>query len=316
MDSSRNGDKELLTRIAWMYYYDDMNQQAIANRLHINRVKVNRLLKRIRTEKIVRIEIDDKHRRLYLVEDRLWSASGLSHVVVVPSMNDLNDAICRGAAHLLNDILGPVGRLGLGLSRTLSGLSQYLDLEKSGIESVVSLSGTATPNLALTPNNAALSISQELGIDYFAIWSPVIAAPAVDVETIKRDKFIADVLNMAAASQYALVGIGDAKDSQLVETGYISEEELDQIKSRGVVGEIMGHYYTRNGTPQKTSVDHRIIAVDFPMKCPVIGAAGGADKVLPTAGAILAGYIQGIVTDEETAERIIEELIREKQLKN
>lgn len=308
MDSSMNGDKELLTRIAWMYYYDDMNQQAIAVRLNINRVKVNRLLKRIRTEKIVRIEIDDNHRRLYSIEDRLRRISGLSYVVVVPSMNDLNDAVCRGVGHLLNDVLGPVGRLGLGLSRTLSGLSSYLDSAKSGIESVVSLSGTATPTLALTPDNAALSISQELGIDYFAIWSPVIAAPAVDAATVKKDKFIADVLNMAAASRYALVGIGSAKDSQLVETGYISEEELDEIKSRGVVGEIMGHYYTRDGRPRKTSVDHRIVAVDFPMKCPVIGAAGGADKALPTAGAILAGYIQGIVTDEETAESIIEEL--------
>lgn len=44
------------------------------------------------------------------------------------------------------------------------------------------------------------------------------------------------------------------------------------------------------------------------MTCPVIGAAGGADKALPTAGAVLAGYIQGIVTDEETAESIIAEL--------
>ncbi|MCG8478305.1 MAG: hypothetical protein MI724_04350 [Spirochaetales bacterium] len=305
MPKQRDGDRDLLTRIAWMYYYADMNQQMIAKQLDINRVKVTRLLKRVRDEGIVRVEIQGDHVGLYPLEEELRRVTGLQQVVVVPETDRCHDSVCHGIGHLFNELLSPVGRLGMGLSRTLFNLSKYLDPERCGISSVTSISGTATPSLALTPANAGLAVAQALAVDFFAIWSPVIVSPSTDARTVLSDKFIATALDMAADVDWALVGIGNVNDSQLMQMGYISEEELTDIKSRGVVGEISGNYFTTKGTTTATSIDHRIIAVDFPMRCPVIGAACGADKVEPIVGAIRAGYIQGVVTDEPTAKAVV-----------
>ena len=48
---------DLLSRIAWMYYNDEMTQKEIADRLGLSRIKVLRLLKQAREEGIVEIKI-------------------------------------------------------------------------------------------------------------------------------------------------------------------------------------------------------------------------------------------------------------------
>ena len=51
--------KALLTRVAWLYYVEQLNQQEIADRLRLSRVKVTRLLQRARDEHIVEVRIAD-----------------------------------------------------------------------------------------------------------------------------------------------------------------------------------------------------------------------------------------------------------------
>ena len=50
--------RELLARIASMYYEQGMTQNAIATQLDLSRVKVYRLLKEARAEQVVQITID------------------------------------------------------------------------------------------------------------------------------------------------------------------------------------------------------------------------------------------------------------------
>jgi len=47
----------MLTRIAWLYYYEDKSQQEIGEILGVPRIKIVRLLKVIREQKIVEIKI-------------------------------------------------------------------------------------------------------------------------------------------------------------------------------------------------------------------------------------------------------------------
>jgi len=51
----------------------------------------------------------------------------------------------------------------------------------------------------------------------------------------------------------------------------------------------------------ESSITKRLISVDFPMKCPVIGVARGKNKILPILGAIRSGFIQGLVVNESVA---------------
>jgi DNA-binding transcriptional regulator LsrR (DeoR family) len=235
----------------------------------------------------------------------LKKISGLTYCVVVPAVPNLIDALSRGTAHLCNDIIGIKGSLGFGFSRSLGRLDLYLKKEKCNIRSVVSLCGTTSPNLALRSFNSGFHIAQALDVDFYTILSPMIVSPELNSRVIKKDRYISMVLEMAESVDIALVGIGNADDSQLTDSKYISEDDYKHIVSSNAVGEIIAHYFTLDGKITHTQIDDRLISVDFPMKCPVIAAAGGPAKIRSIVGAIRSGFIQGLVTDEKTAEAVI-----------
>ena len=304
-------ETELLARIAWMYYYGKMNHEDIAKVLGLSRIKVTRSLKAAHEAGIIEIHIRSENASLFSLETQLKEVSGLEYCVVVPTIADLADSLCRGTAHLFNDILQYRGSLGVGLSSTLKNLSQYIAKEKNRFSSVVSICGAANPRLAYSPLNIGLSIAEALSIDFYTIWAPLIVADSSDNSAIKRDKYISMVLDMAAQVDIALIGIGNITDSQLMQMGYISSEESESMIQTGCVGEIIGNYFTIDGHKVNTSIDKRLISVKFPMKCPVIGVAGGAKKVRAIVGAMKSGLIQGLVTDERTVREILRVFERE-----
>jgi DNA-binding transcriptional regulator LsrR (DeoR family) len=305
MKSLSEGEHELLFRISWMYYFGSMNQQQIADELSLSRIKVIRLLQRALDLGIVLISMDSKNCSLLSCEKELKAATGLKYCVVVPSLPDLADALSRGAAHLCNDIISMKGRLGIGLSRSIKYLYKYLDKQKCKVSSVISIAGSTSPNLALTHLNNGFQIAQVLGVDYYTIWAPVIVGKEIDSEVIKKDRYISMVLEMAQHSDYVLMGIGSAKDSQIIDMKYITEEDVKIISASNVESEIMGRWFTIDGEMAPTGIEKRIISVDFPMECPVIGVAGGKDKVKAIVGALRSGWLQGLVTDEHTAKGIL-----------
>jgi DNA-binding transcriptional regulator LsrR (DeoR family) len=284
-----------------MYYFAGLNQQEIANKLNLSRIKVVRLLKTALERGLVQISLDKKHFSLYSLEDELMKLSSLKYCVVVPSLPNLKEALTIGLAHLCNDIIRIKGNLGLGLSRSFDKLNLYLDKKKCKINLVVSLCGTASANLALHSTYSGFHIAEALEVDYYTMLAPVVVARGISGDTIKKEHYISMVLDMAQNVDYALIGIGTLNDSQLIDSNYITKDDYKQILSQNVEGEILGHYFTINGKIKPTKIDSRLISVKFPMKGPVIASAGGSAKVRSIVGALRTGLIQGLVTDEDTA---------------
>jgi DNA-binding transcriptional regulator LsrR (DeoR family) len=130
---AKSQDTELLTRIAWMYYYGKMNHEDIAKELGLSRIKVTRLLKTAHEAGIVEIKIRSENASLFSLEAAMKERTGLAYCIVVPSIADLDDSLCRGTAHLFNDIVTCTGSLGVGLSRTLKNVSRYIEKEKNSL---------------------------------------------------------------------------------------------------------------------------------------------------------------------------------------
>lgn len=305
MPGFREEHNELLTRVSWMYYIGGMSQQEIAGELSLSRIKVIRLLQKALDLGIVRISIGDANYSLYTLEKEIKDVTGITYCVVAPSLPDLADALSRGTAHLCNDIISMKGRLGVGLSRSIRYLHKYLDKQKCKVDSVISIGGSTSPNLALTHLNNGFQIAQALGVDYYTIWAPVIVGEEVGSEVIKKDRYISMVLEMAQDSDYTLVGIGNTKTSQLIDMKYITREDFRRITESRAEGEIMGRYFSIEGKQVPVGIEERIISVQFPMQCPVIGIAGGMDKDKAIVSALRSGWLQGLVTDEHTAQGIL-----------
>src|SRR4051812_46606581 len=81
-------DAQVQARVAWYYYVGGMTQQAIANRLGLTRLRVNRIVGQVRSDGLVRIEVKLPLANCVALEERLKAVYLLDDVTVVPSVPD------------------------------------------------------------------------------------------------------------------------------------------------------------------------------------------------------------------------------------
>ena len=61
VEAGRRGPEELLLRVAWFYYKDELTQDEIARRLSVSRASVGRMLERARRVGLVSINLNAEH---------------------------------------------------------------------------------------------------------------------------------------------------------------------------------------------------------------------------------------------------------------
>lgn len=307
MDEQNN--KDLLTRVAWLYYYEDLSHQEIGDMLGLPRIKITRLLKVIREKKLVEIRLKNSYWSVFEVEKRFKAATGLTDVIVVPTGKDPIINVAHAAALQLQELCKSHERIGIGAGRALErAVENFEPGSDKKVKEIVSLLGNTMPNLALNPYALGLILSNKLKVDFFNIWAPAVASSGETARLLKKDYVISKVLKMANDVEAGILGIGDIHSSVMMTRGFISSEEAADIAERGAVGEILGRFFDVEGRRVPTILEDRVIAVEMPMRCPVTAVAHGKEKVQCIVGAIRGGFIQGLVTDERTALAVLKYL--------
>jgi DNA-binding transcriptional regulator LsrR (DeoR family) len=127
-------------------------------------------------------------------------------------------------------------------------------------------------------------------------------------EAMLRDRSIRAALEAAAAAEVALVGIGTLDDTApLIRDGHISRRDRQRLQAQGAVGDMSTRFFNAEGEPVHV-LDDRLIAVEWeqlkaiPL---VIAMAAGLEKRAAVLGALRAGCIDVLVTDESTARAVL-----------
>ena len=72
----RSSSEELLLRVAWFYYKDELTQDEIAKRLSVSRASVGRMLDRARKVGLVSINLNTDHLDAFEVSGSCAARSG------------------------------------------------------------------------------------------------------------------------------------------------------------------------------------------------------------------------------------------------
>jgi DNA-binding transcriptional regulator LsrR (DeoR family) len=109
----------------------------------------------------------------------------------------------------------------------------------------------------------------------------------------------------------ALVGIGGQEPSGLLASSgnVFSEGELGTLREAGAVGDIGLRFLRADGQPVGSPLDQRVIGIELEQLRRVpraIGVAGGPGKTAAVRAALLGGWINCLITDRLTAERLLE----------
>jgi lsr operon transcriptional repressor len=106
-----------------------------------------------------------------------------------------------------------------------------------------------------------------------------------------------------------VVGIGGLSTaSTIIKEEKMTLNELIYIKNHNAAGDILGQFFDAQGRILDLPHHNRLIGTQLSTLKKlhnVIGVAGGAHKVDAIFGALKGGYIDTIITDEETATALI-----------
>ena len=308
------GDIELMTRLASLYYLDNLTQLEIAERVGLSRIKVVRLLKKARNVGIVEIRLHTPAAMRASLETALIQRFGLQQTLLVADQtneDNLRVLAAQQTASHLDSQLRDGDTLAVGMGRNVGAVPDAVSkVTPRQCAFVTAIGGSP---LVGQPVNSA-DICRRLA-ERFGGRSECLYAPAYVESSQLRDAFLChdevrSVLANACNAQFALVGIGDAMDnSAVVRMGCFSADDMTRLRKAGAVGDILGDFFDIQGRSVGTGMKERVISVngDALRNIPcVIGIAAESEKTTALLGALRTGIVDILVTSVGNARRLLE----------
>ena len=305
--------EELLLRVAWFYYKDELTQDEIAKRLSVSRASVGRMLDRARKVGLVSINLNADHLDAFEVSRQLRRTFGLSEALVVPDhaagegeRSALNARLGLGGAQFMSTHLRPGGTLGVGWGDTVSRVIAATSFGAVGPVRMVSLTGGVDAYLP-----AFLSSKGEGELtSATVIPTPIVASTPELAAALKAEPSIQQVLKQACGVEQAIVGVGTpTADATIVQMGYLEAVDVRELRDQHVVGDILGQFFDASGRVVPLPIHDRRIGIELSelARIPkVVGVAGGLHKVEAILGALRGGFLDVLVTNELAALRLLD----------
>jgi len=308
--------KRLLYKIARAYYEDGLTQERIGHLLGLSRIKVSRLLRQARDERIVQITIVPPQDSNADTERALEARYGLAEAIIVsPSSYDKTTIVHElgpPAADCLIRCLHDGAVLSITWGTTLLSVVDALPGQNwPEIRVVPILGGLGRPEAETHGADLARRVAEAFGARPIVLPAPGIVASALVRDALLAEPQVSDTLALGARADVALVGIGvPVPDSVVAQAGILTGEAAEQLKAVGAVGDIALRFFDGDGRAVEHEINDRIIGLDLGQitKIPrVIGVAGGAEKFEVIRAALRGRIIDVLVTDDQTADKLLED---------
>ena len=306
-------EESLVSRIAWLYFIKGCTQREISERINISRMQVQRSISKSKKEGLVQIQIKDPCTRYFEIEDDLKTRFSLSEAIVTPTpqnKTETNEAIAKAAADYLLRHVSDNQIIGVGWGTTLQNMTRFVKGKTLTNSRIVSLIGGWTKMTKESPHEIAYNLADALKTPCYYISAPAIADSLKSRSVITAEKSVHQILEIAKASDIAVLGIGNANtDSSLVKSGYLSADEIKQLRTSGAVGDICAQFYDAEGHPLDHEYMDRVIGLnlqDLKKIRIVIGIAAGSGKTAAICGALKGDLLDVLITDEQTAKVVLD----------
>jgi DNA-binding transcriptional regulator LsrR (DeoR family) len=313
---ARIDELRLMTKVAHLYYNQDMTQPEIATQLDLSQATVSRLLKRAKQEQIVRVTVNVPYGVYAELEEQLQKTYGLKEAVVVDSVEH-SDQILRdigsAAAYYLETTLRTGDVIGVSSwSTTLLAMVDALQplARASQIRVLQILGGLGSPAAAVYASRLVGRLANLVRGEAVLLPAPGVVGSSEVVPILLEDRYVREAMCLFDQVTIALVGIGTVEPSGLLASSgnIFSPEELDMLRAAGAVGDICLRFFDASGTPVATPLNERVIGIGLDQLRQVkraVGIAGGKQKLNAIRGALQGRLINVLITDRFTAEHLL-----------
>lgn len=304
---------DLAARAAWLYHAKNRRQDEIARTLNLSRQVVQRLIALAASEKLLRFELVHPLAAAVELGERLRERFGLDSVEVVPNSGRPEDdvsSVAAAAAVLLEGLLASEAPVvvGVGGQRVVRDAASRVRPMQRPQHRLVSLMGNLTRGGRAGHYDVVMGLAERVGAQCFPLPTPVVAGTVEEGDVLRGQTAFRACLALAAEADLLLMGIGPMNEAApLARDGFITATELREALAAGAVGELLGHCFDAGGGVLAGGYLDRLTS--YPLPSPAhrrtVIAQCGAERV-PALRAAFAGRLaDGLITDEDTAERLL-----------
>ena len=300
-------------RAGWLYYVGGLTQDQVAAELGVSRQRAQRLVARAMADGLVHVRLEHKISACLDLEMELARQFGLTVTRVVPALPEGADtarATAPAAAKLLERYLAQPEPLiiAFGTGRSLSAMAAEVIRSPDAAHRIVSLIGNIAPDGSASFYDVIMRMADKLQLPHYPMLVPVITDTAAERALFNALRPVQAVKALAAAADVTFVGIGQmGGNAPLLEDGFITTAQLDEMREAGAVGEVVGGVFDAEGRYIDTETTRLIgsFRIEPDREKPVIAIAAGLSKLQAIRSALRGKLINGLVTDESTARALL-----------
>lgn len=310
-------DDRLTIRAAYLYYRVGLTQAQVADRLGLSRVKVGRLIASALSRGIVSIEISHPLARVTEMEVELENRFGLRDAVVAssPAVNGEDElrllAVAAAGAEYLRSLELADTQVAIGWGTTMHAVSNALsdgwgaNLDIYQLNGAVPVSGYATRAGEIMSRFGERSDGRA-----HLLQVPAIVDRFEVRQALETDRSVQRALEGARTAPVAMFSLGNLRpDSVLVSSGYVAEPDIDSLRDRGAVGDVISRFLRADGSVADTALDDRTMGIEIERlgaRDRAIGIASGVAKAPIARAAIAGGHVNTLVVDDDLARALLE----------
>ena len=300
-------------RASRLYYELGLTQREIADELGIGRARVIGLLAEARRRGIVTITIESPLLENVELGEALAERYALRFVEVCLSRAGDEQALARQ----VSAAAGPVVArrfadgmtVGLGWGITLQGFAEQLAARPMTDVSVVALLGSLTRRSSMDRYEASTALAAKLDAECLYLPSPIVCDSEAGRRAIVRQPMFREIERRALGADLAVVSVGGPDSATIRAVGLVTAKELKSVRAAGAVGNFLGHYIDAAGDIVDHELNRRIIGIDGPTFARIperIMISAGANKAAALRAVLARGFVDALVTDQDTARALLD----------
>lgn len=307
-------DKRLIVKVAKLYYFEGLTQAKIAKKIGVSRPIISKMLTKARADNIIEIFIKDESAHTVDLELQIENYYSIKEAIVVPS-SDYNkqeklNLLGQAAAVHVSKKIETIDSIGISWGNAVSSFVNAYSFQKNDNVNVVPLIGGMGRNhLDLHSNFLALKFAQKLNTSCSYLYAPAIIKNLDTKSRLIESEDISGVLEEGYSVDIAIVGIGNPFiDSTMENIGYLSKEDLETLRTSDAVGDINSVFFDKSGKTLKNHINDSVIGIDIEGLRSIeetIAIAQGNNKVESIHYALISGVVDVLITDNDTAEKIL-----------
>lgn len=313
----------LISKIAYLYYYESKNIKEIAEIFGISYPTVSRVLKRGKQRGIITVNISSTYEKFFDKEREIKEELGLKDIIIVPTIENDNDQMTKRkvgevAANYIGNILKNGDKLGISWGSTIFECVNSFKIYKNLDVDIIQLNGSiyGAP-IELNSNDLVRRIKNYFIGSYYFLTAELIVDNKKIRDAIISSSRIQGTLEKHKTITKAILGIGCFNPNKIGDKyywdydyywNYLKESEIKELEEKKVVGNVSLIFYDINGNIiDNSSLNDRKISISKESLLNIsnnIGIATGIQKAASVLGAIKAKLLRTIIVDDKLFEEL------------